>query len=153
MRMSRRLSVLSGETWPQLRAWVAALVEWLHNELVGVRYTIGAAVGTARPVTVHVCTAGGQRQVVASDDASSDGRFIVDVVVGTADTGLPAGVQVVTFSSGQIVQTIAANQAYRVVTEADGTIDLSIDGVAAPWNRYLSVFVRSQQWVRKVEVL
>jgi hypothetical protein len=54
------------------------------------------------------------------------GRWLVVVWISTTSGGAPAGTQTVSWASGVVLATYTANQAYLVLTAADGTADVSV---------------------------
>lgn len=96
--------------------------------------TIGAEVANTRTITL---------QVRDRINRPVTGRFVVELWISTSSGGGPGGTQTVSVSSGTIMQTIAANQQYELLTAADGTlaIDITITGAASRW---VSTIVRGE---------
>lgn len=76
-------------------------------------------------------------QVTNRKGRSCLGLFALLVVIGTSATGGPAGTQTVTVSTGATVQTIAANQAIILFTDAAGkaVVDVQVTGAGSRYVR------------------
>lgn len=76
-------------------------------------------------------------QVVNRRGRDCIGLFALLVVIGTTETGGPGGSQTVSVVSGATVQTIASNQAYVVMTGANGKaeIDVTVTGAGTRYVR------------------
>lgn len=74
-------------------------------------------------------------QVTTPRDVNFAKRVLLDVWIGTAQWGAPAGTQTVTVQTGTLIQTVAANQHIRVQTDATGkaVIRVNVAGAATRW--------------------
>lgn len=68
------------------------------------------------------------------------GLFLLDVIVGTAADGGPAGTQTVAWTTGT-ARTVVANQQFEVVTSADG-IAVATVNVSGAGGRHIRALVR-----------
>lgn len=62
-------------------------------------------------------------------------RALIDVWVSTSQYGAPGGAQAVAVTGGTIIETVAANQHYRILTDGSGQIvvGVTIAGAATRW--------------------
>jgi len=64
------------------------------------------------------------------------GRWLVAVWISATDGGAPGGTQTAAWDTGTVLATYAANQSWLVMTEADGTAQLSVT-VTGAGTRYV----------------
>lgn len=97
----------------------------------------GAEVANVRRFTLQVQSRRGRAR---------SGRFVVLVWVTTADGGGPGGAQTVATVAGTVLVTITANQAWQMLTDSSGKIQLDVT-IAGAATRYLgyAVLGRGQQ--------
>jgi hypothetical protein len=67
------------------------------------------------------------------------GRSVVLAYVSATEDGPPDGTQTVTAQTGVILSTLIAGKAFLLLTEADGTIVVRIDGASATRRLHTSV--------------
>lgn len=89
----------------------------------------GAEAADARRLTFRVYN---------PDGKAEPGRFILMLWLATSSAGAPSGAgNTVAFTTGTVLQTILANGAYLVLTDANGlaALDLTIAGAATRYPR------------------
>lgn len=111
-------SVRDSET----RDWMNNAAQRIDGVRVRVRATAEAQVSTDRDITLQAVDYTGQ---------PVSGRYAVLVYLSVNADGAPGGTQTVTWNSGTVLATYTANVSYLVLTEADGTAELTVSGAAA----------------------
>lgn len=82
-----------------------------------------AEVGDSRTVTVTVSD--------RLQRAFTGQRWLCLVWISATDLGAPGGTQTVAVSAGTVIQTIAANQAYVILTDTNAQISLGVQVLGA----------------------
>lgn len=110
-------SVLDNE----VRDWMNNASQRIEAARVRLRATAGAQVGADRVITLRAVDYAGQ---------AVSGRWLVFVYFSASADGAPGGTQTVTWGTGEVLATYTANESYLVLTEADGTASLTVNGAA-----------------------
>lgn len=135
--MSARIPqpTLRGKTLPgrtgDIERWcqeVAALIDRYPVEAV---IQIGAETANVRRYTITVKDRRLRETV---------GPWVVHVWISDAATLVPGGTQVVTFPTGTVLDTLVADERFRVLTNAAGVIEMDVE-VSGSGNRYVVAIV------------
>jgi hypothetical protein len=118
---------------------VQALYEWVREaaKQIGQPGFIAKITMTAEAANVRTASI----QVVNGKDQACGGLYLVDLWVSTTSAGAPSGTQTLAVTTGALYQTVAANQALRLITNISGVVEVSIDAGGGAQTRYVRAVV------------
>lgn len=123
-----------GQNAREVERFAADVALIMDRPRASARFTIGAQATLTRPIAL---------QVINRRKYPISARFLLLVWLSTSDGGDPGGTQTVAFTSGTVLETITANQEYRVLTTTAGAagFDLTLPGTGT---RYAEAIVLGQ---------
>lgn len=115
----------------QIRRHAAEVSDFINRPIAGCRLSAGVQAGNARTFT---------GQVIDRRGASMSGRWVVLVTVAATDGGAPSATDnTMSVTTGTVIETVTANAAVRVLTDAAGAFAFSLTlGGSGARTRYVA---------------
>lgn len=112
---------------PAVAQYLTRVAGFIDQPIADGAVSVGAEAANVRRFTL---------EVVNRLDRPRPGRWLVLVWLAETAYGAPGGTQTTSFNAGTVVEELAADQAWVVLTDADGAVELDVT-VAGAATRHL----------------